>query len=39
MIESIHTRPTNPKNGSKYQNKEGEIFVFRNGTWIKQKIK
>ncbi len=39
MIETIQTRPTNPKNGAKYKNKDGKIFIFRNGTWVKQKIK
>ena len=30
-------KPVNPKNGAKYTNKEGVEFVFRNGSWIKQK--
>lgn len=39
MIGSINTKPIHPKNGSKYRNKKGEIFIFVFGTWVKQKIK
>jgi len=38
MIEDIRTRPTNPKNGSRFKNKEGEEFIFRYGSWIKQEM-
>ncbi len=37
MIRPLDTKPFPPKNGDKYRNKLGVIFMFRNGTWVKQK--
>lgn len=36
MIRDITEKPVHPINGDRYQNKAGDEFVFRFGSWIKQ---
>jgi len=35
----VESRPTHPKNGDKYRDRDGNTFVFCFGTWKKIKLK
>jgi len=39
MEKQVISRPVNPRNGAKYKDKDGNVCVFRNGSWINQKKK
>ena len=36
MIRDITEKPTNPKNGDRFQAKDGIVRVFRYGRWVEE---